>query len=182
MEGKEVLDSAPLPPVPPAGAEIPPLPDDLTFLPGVPEDFTPLYNLPETMEYKRMKWLESEKKWENRVGDGWIPKRVLGMGGFGIVGHWAYEGIDKDLKSVTNVAVKQQLRTQYQTLDKEAKYYMRFRDSNTKHIPKMYQTVYTEQGKGTSLDRYDTFGLVDRMFMEFCEGGDLTKLVSARIR
>jgi hypothetical protein len=55
-------------------------------------------------------WLASEKKWKHRIGKGWRGKRVLGMGGQGIVGHWTYEGPDRDRKTVKDIAVKQALR------------------------------------------------------------------------
>lgn len=33
-------------------------------------------------------WLLTEKHWKNRVGKYWKAKKVLGIGGQGIVGHW----------------------------------------------------------------------------------------------
>ena len=31
-------------------------------------------------------WLASETDWRDRVGKGWVAKKVLGKGGYGIVG------------------------------------------------------------------------------------------------
>jgi hypothetical protein len=55
-------------------------------------------------------WLASEKDWKYRVGKGWKGKKVLGQGGQGIVGHWTYEGPDRDQKTVKDIAIKQAVR------------------------------------------------------------------------
>lgn len=34
------------------------------------------------------RWLETERRWLNRVGPNWEAKGVLGRGGQGIVGLW----------------------------------------------------------------------------------------------
>lgn len=47
-------------------------------------------------------WLDSEQHWRHRVGKGWVAKRVLGRGSFGIVGHWKYEGADRDQKRLVD--------------------------------------------------------------------------------
>lgn len=62
-----------------------------------------------TKNLKRM-WLASEQNWKYRIGKNWKGKKVLGLGGQGIVGHWSYEGSDRDQKSVKDVAVKQAVR------------------------------------------------------------------------
>jgi hypothetical protein len=56
-------------------------------------------------------WLRSEQNWKYRIGKSWSGKKILGRGGQGIVGHWTYEGADRDLKSVKDIAVKQALRS-----------------------------------------------------------------------
>jgi hypothetical protein len=56
-------------------------------------------------------WLASEKYWQFRIGKGWKGKKVMGRGGQGIVGHWRYEGADRDQKTVKDIAVKQALRS-----------------------------------------------------------------------
>ena len=56
------------------------------------------------------KWLASEPNWKYRIGKGWKGKKILGVGGQGIVGHWTYEGDDRATKSVKDIAVKQALR------------------------------------------------------------------------
>lgn len=181
MSGETVLEGAPLPPTPKVGG-LATLPANLPVLPGGPEDFTPDPNLPATMEHYSKSWLEREKYWKQRVGTGWIPKRVLGSGGHGIVGHWTYEGIDKDLKSLTDVAVKQQVYKEGRgNLTDEERFYKMFRDSNTLHIPKMYRRVYTDQGTGTNPEEFDPFGRVQRMFLEYCESGDIGVIIRSRV-
>jgi hypothetical protein len=56
-------------------------------------------------------WLKSEANWKYRIGKNWRGKKVLGLGGQGIVGHWTYEGEDRDQKTVKDIAVKQALRS-----------------------------------------------------------------------
>jgi len=58
----------------------------------------------------KKQWLASEPNWKYKIGKGWKGKRILGVGGQGIVGHWSYEGDDRDKKSVKDLAVKQALR------------------------------------------------------------------------
>ena len=53
-------------------------------------------------EQENHRWLDSEKNWRNRVGKGWVAKRVLGKGGYGIVGHWTYKGPDRDQKKIAD--------------------------------------------------------------------------------
>lgn len=58
-------------------------------------------------ELDKAKWLDSAKHWKKQVGDGWVPQKVLGRGGQGIVGHWKYMGNDPNKKRIADLVVKQ---------------------------------------------------------------------------
>ena len=114
--------SIPLPPIPGAF----PNPPSLNRLPAVPitapgADW--VVDFEDNKAYEKAKvagkytqkltndWLKSEKYWKYRIGKGWTGKKIMGKGGQGIVGHWSYEGVDRDQKTVKNIAVKQALRS-----------------------------------------------------------------------
>lgn len=96
------------------------------------------------------------------------------------VGHWKYEGIDRDEKTVKDLAVKQAvyppanrrgLAPDSGGLLREAAFYTLFQPHQTPHIPRMYTHMYEDGGGNTGiLDE----GTVHRIFLEFCEGGSLS--------
>lgn len=116
-------------------------------------------------------WLASEPTWgDARVGEGWTAIRVLGTGGYGIVGHWRYTGPEN--KAFKDIVVKQGL-AKNGGLNDDADIHVALAPANSNHIVKMYRHVYTGQGSGTSA-KFDPGGVgVHRMFLEYCEGGDL---------
>ena len=118
-------------------------------------------------------WMATEWKWKNRVGRGWVPKRLLGRGTYGVVGHWSYQGPDRDTKSVKDVAVKQSIRMAYPSggfgLEWEAANLLELGKAKSQHIVRMYRHLYEEVGQRTN--EYD-MGLVHRIFLEYCPGGD----------
>lgn len=95
------------------------------------------------------------------------------------VGHWKYEGEDRDKKSVKGIAVKQAVYPPAHRrgpapdsggLLREAAFYAWFQPYQTPHIPRMYTHMYEDQGNNTvKMDE----GIVHRIFLEFCEGGSL---------
>ncbi|PVH81188.1 kinase-like protein [Cadophora sp. DSE1049] len=118
-------------------------------------------------------WMATEWKWKNRVGKGWVPKRLLGRGTFGVVGHWSYQGPDRDTKSMKDVAVKQSIRMAYPYggfgLEWEAANLLELGKAKSQHIVRIYRHFYEEVGQRTN--GYD-MGLVHRIFLEYCPGGD----------
>jgi hypothetical protein len=92
-----------------------------------------------------------------------------------------YSGPDKERKGLTNVVVKQSLagRDEESTmgLEGEAMALESFKTSGSPHIIQMYRRLYREQGHGSmQLDR----GIVHRIFMEYCPGGDLERWVTTK--
>ncbi|KAE9367894.1 kinase-like protein [Stipitochalara longipes BDJ] len=129
------------------------------------------------------KWLASEVNWKFRIGKGWKGKKVLGEGGQGIVGHWTYEGEDRDQKTVKDLAVKQALRfgpaySWGDGLESEARWLSMLARAKTPHIVKMYKHLFEEEGQRTFSQDW---GLVQRIYLEFCPGGDLSGWLSKYI-
>lgn len=128
-----------------------------------------------TGKQKEIEWLATESKWKNRVGKDWKAVKVIGRGGQGVVGHWTYDGPDRHLRTLKDVAVKQAVKSGpfYKFgdgLETEAAILSLFQPVKTQHVVKMYRHMYEEMGEGT--DKFD-HGRVHRIFLEFCPGGDL---------
>lgn len=120
-------------------------------------------------------WQASKSKWKDRVGKSWKPVRVLGRGGQGIVGHWKFDGPDRHLRKLNDVAVKQAVKSGpfYKWGDgfeTDARLLTLFQPIKTQHIVKMYRHLYKDVGQQT--DDFD-YGVVHRIFLEYCPGGDL---------
>ena len=124
MGSPPTFESAQLPPIP--GAWPSQILPNITRLPPLPVtspgaewfvDFDDLeaYNNAKVVGKYSIKLkhacLASEKQWKYRIGKGWRGVKVLGIGGQGIVGHWRYEGTDRDHRGVKDIAVKQALRS-----------------------------------------------------------------------
>lgn len=142
---------------------------------GVDENRPPAMSAKIEVQKHQRAWLDTEPDWKDRIGVGWQAKRMLGRGGQGMVGHWSYEGPDRDQKSVKDIAVKQAVRdgpnyTWGDGLETEASFLKDFAGSNSPHILRMYSHLFSDIGQGT--DDYDE-GDVQRLFLEFCQGGDL---------
>jgi hypothetical protein len=92
-----------------------------------------------------------------------------------------YTGPDKERKGLTNVVVKQSRAGSDEEptmgLEGEAMALESFKTSRSPHIIKMYRRLYREQGHGSmQLD----MGIVHRIFMEYCPGGDLQRWASTK--
>jgi hypothetical protein len=141
----------------------------------------PTYISPAGENYLRDNWMKSERRWKNRVGKGWVAKKVLGQGGVGVVGHWEYQGPDRAMKPLKDIAVKQaparrkSRKTNEWTgagLEKEAQFLMLFA-GRTQHIVRMYRHMYKDTGSGPGSVLADLATEVHRIFLEYCPGGDL---------
>ncbi|KAL2064718.1 hypothetical protein VTL71DRAFT_3856 [Oculimacula yallundae] len=119
-------------------------------------------------------WMASEKNWRHRVGKGWVPKKLLGKGTFGVVGHWTYVGPDRESKSLKDLAVKQSTKMKLLLrgygLEVEAWALLHLGRAKSQHVLKMYRHLYEEEGQRTN--SFDV-GLVHRIFLEYCPNGDL---------
>jgi serine/threonine protein kinase len=136
------------------------------------------------VERRQRAWLNSEVRWKNRVGRGWIGKRVLGKGSYGIVGHWAYDEDDRSKRrGLLDVVVKQSavMRGGKITtgLFDEEMMLKSLNAANSQHIVRLYRHLYQEQGNFTV--EFDK-GPVHRVFLEYCSGGDFDKWQSERLQ
>lgn len=78
-------------------------------------------------EHIKQQWLDGESKWTTVIGKGWKAQRVLGAGGYGIVGHWKYTGGDRNEARLGDVCVKQSAVGSMVDLSYEARMYELFR-------------------------------------------------------
>lgn len=100
------------------------------------------------------------------MGKDWVPKKVLGKGGFGIVGHWSYEGPDPNQKP-REIVVKQ-ASGHKGGLEEEAKIMFALAATKSQHFPFIYRRLYYDKGQGATTGRMDTRGLeVHRIFLEY---------------
>ncbi|KAH8592305.1 hypothetical protein B0O99DRAFT_674588 [Bisporella sp. PMI_857] len=115
----------------------------------------------------------------DRPEDGWKGVKFLGKGGYGIAGLWEYQGSGTNAPQAKHVVIKQTsdeeppgpvrgnttARTEGQILG------LLSTTANTRHIVKQY-------GGNKLGDRWNSMEWVIRIFLEYCLGGDLERLVS----
>lgn len=131
-------------------------------------------------ENQKQAFLDSEPTWSQRLGDGWKGTRFLGKGNFGIVGLWEYRGDPARAPPVTQVVVKQSTDEPMDEFHEiwggksamdEGRILKLLGKLNSNHIIRQY-------GGNRVGDRFLDMGLVVRIFLEFCPGGDLDQLVA----
>lgn len=126
---------------------------------------------------KQQAWLASESKWQTKIGTGWSGKKILGAGAFGIAGLWSLEDTEanKD-RLIKHVVVKQAgaRGPDVKALREEAEILQLFKNIKTKHIVRMYGGYVVEM-IGSQVDPIgtQTGNHVARIFIEYCEGGDM---------
>ncbi|KIN07272.1 hypothetical protein OIDMADRAFT_109769 [Oidiodendron maius Zn] len=122
-------------------------------------------------------WLESNKNWKYGLNELWKGKKVLGMGGYGLVGLWEYKKSDDD---VIRVVVKQSAGKD-RALKSESDVLSRIAETGTKHVVRLLKKYHEERGQGTS-DQWDSdSGYVSRIYLEYCPHGDM-KAVMKKLR
>lgn len=122
-------------------------------------------------------WLESNKNWKYGLNELWKGKKVLGMGGYGLVGLWEYKKRDDD---VIRVVVKQSAGKD-RALKSESDVLSRIAETGTKHVVRLLKKYHEERGQGTS-DQWDSdSGYVSRIYLEYCPHGDM-KAVMKKLR
>lgn len=117
----------------------------------------------------------------------WQAKKVLGLGGYGLVGHWEYIGNDPNMPR--NMAVKQSNARGYSAMARESKLLRLITSTGTAHVIKLYKAIFNAPGTGTTRTNltkptqdplpFDSQGVYDedlevaRMYLEFGTGGDM---------
>lgn len=123
-------------------------------------------------------------QWTTLPPTEWQAKGVLGAGAYAIVGLWEYIGNNPNTPPF--VVVKQQSKSHY-TLKFESKLLSDIQQScDTEHIVKLLKPCYREGGSGTSTadphpfrddGQYDPRLQVAKMYLEYCERGELGRKV-----
>lgn len=101
----------------------------------------------------------------------WKGTRILGQGGFGVVGLWEYVGDNPP--AVTKLAVKELNAGVNGDLAAEGNFMMRLNTANSEHIVRLERDPVPEEG-------WD--GRVRRLLMEYCPMGSLEGLLNRRWR
>jgi hypothetical protein len=118
------------------------------------------------------KWLASNTWWKHGLNRYWKGVKVLGVGGFGLVGLWEHARKDGDVKRV----VVKQSRGKNRALKKESEILRHINDTGSHHVVRMLKQYHVDRGKGTS--KWDpNWDYVSRIYLEYCEGGDMNSLM-----
>jgi serine/threonine protein kinase len=140
---------------------------------------------------QQREWLHRSKDWPDLGGENnYKARKIVGAGGHGICGLWEYTGDSPDKPK--HLVVKQ-VGTKDEGLRVESKL-MRdiMRAGGSDHIVKLYKSAYSEGGSGTSKARdpwpftsggkYRKKYQVSRLFMEYCENGNLASEIAEVVR
>jgi len=119
------------------------------------------------------KWLASSSKWNSQPGpgSGWRGLKMLGKGGFGIVGLW-----ERRLENgqVEYVVVKQSHDNNSLTESNLLKF---LEGAKSTHVVRMVQSIRQDTGQGI-VARFDTKNKVlYRLFLEYCDKGDMLAFI-----
>ena len=128
-------------------------------------------------KHKCEAWLNSSRNWRS-LDPIWKPVKVLGNGGFGIVGLW------RNTKTKKRIVIKQAAAQRWDGsvasgLEEEASMLKLLRGAGSSHILKMYGDIMHGEGRNF-VYRMDCPGPVERIFLEYCPGGDLLDWVTRR--
>lgn len=125
---------------------------------------------------RRAAWLESYPDWKSaHLGPKWIPVKVLGEGGYGIVGLWKWDGDGKPARFPDQVVIKQ--AADEASLMNEEVFLGTMALSKTKHVVRMYGTVYTEPPTDPAWT-IAAGGQKSRIFLEYCDQGSLEGFIT----
>ena len=128
-------------------------------------------------------WLERLRAWRDLQGS-WKGLKVLGAGGYGIVGLFKHLGIREE--GVPQYIVVKQSPGDNRALKEESRLLKLLMNSGTEHIVKLLRGSYLDHGTWTSSydpapdpdDEENPEGMVTRMYLEYCENGDMSSFLS----
>ncbi|KAH8812135.1 hypothetical protein F5884DRAFT_303896 [Xylogone sp. PMI_703] len=119
------------------------------------------------------KWLQSSASWPDTPASEWKGVKVLGLGGYGLVGLWKYLGSDPNMPKA--IVVKQSPHVDL-SLQHESDFLDMLNISGSKHVPRLFKGFHTEVGTGSS--DWDLKGKpVSRIYLEYCEHGDMAGFI-----
>jgi serine/threonine protein kinase len=117
--------------------------------------------------------LLNDSDWKHRIGKGWKGKKILGSGAYGTAALWEYEGSEGAAPAIKQIVVKQ---TKVDKSDNRADWEIEGRLMETlasvrsRHILRMYGPARKDSSYGRDMRR---------LFLEYCPGGDMEKLLEA---
>lgn len=121
-------------------------------------------------------WLASEPNWRFRLGDEWHPQRFFSTG-MSALGLWTRGDAEMLPPSqLTHIIVKQTESPPEASGPDEAKCYALLNKVNSEHIIKTYRRVHRDLPQRTKIAG-DEGRMVERIYLEYCPGGDLRGFV-----
>lgn len=124
---------------------------------------------------QRARWLSSNMRWTRGLGSDWRGEKVLGAGGFGLVGVWEYT----DQQGGQRRVVVKQSKGKNNSLKGESKILSRVAETRTRHVVRILKKYHEERGTGSST--WDPEGeWVSRIYLEYCQGGDFNNHIKAQ--
>jgi hypothetical protein len=127
---------------------------------------------------RQIEWLRRSRSWKGLDPAIWRARKVIGMGGNGLIGLWDYQGTIP--KMPKHMVVKQ--GTDPGGMGWESRLLKILAGAGSDHIVKIYKGVYRAGGTGTlaSIDdipyknaQYPAYREVHRLYLEYWENGDL---------
>jgi hypothetical protein len=122
---------------------------------------------------QQKQWLASNNSWKYGLKQHWKGVKVLGIGGYGLVGLWEYQ---KGKDYVHSVVVKQS-KGKDPSLKNESQILHLISKSKTKHVVKLLKQYHVERGKGTSKKFDPNDDYASRIYLEYCKNGDMQGLI-----
>lgn len=127
----------------------------------------------------RQRFLDSEPQWRDRIGEGFIGKKFLGIGSFGVTGLWEYTSpqyYDPKAPPIKQVVVKM---SQLYPAAFEGTGRSVLEEGNIGRIIAGYGSnhLIRQYGGNRVGDRFSEMGDVVKIFLEFCPGGSLDQLL-----
>ncbi|KAL3422613.1 hypothetical protein PVAG01_06769 [Phlyctema vagabunda] len=149
--------------------------------------------MPPTVHKWQKEWQNKSDQWERQWPE-WRPVRFLGRGGTGTVGLWEgiYEGVKRNVVvkqigygDIDALGFERGKRVRTPILDRRSAetestiMETSQRNNGTDHIVKIYEKAHLTQGTGThrTADPKNKKTPVIRMFMEYCDQGDLFRFL-----
>jgi hypothetical protein len=131
-------------------------------------------------------WVARSKSWKGFEGV-WKGIKVLGTGAYGICG--LFERIDGDATRPKNIVVKQVGNNEKDDLRQESRLLRQVGKAGSIHFVKLLKEYYEEGGTGTrkewdnspyikaedDMETYEKELEVARIYLDYCEGGDLNR-------
>lgn len=126
----------------------------------------------EVTPQEKRQWLASNPQWQHGLNYSWVGKKVLGRGGYGLVGLWECAMPNDEVKKV----VVKQSRRRDNSLRMESDFLRDLNTTGTRHVVKLLKRYHEEVGMGTSPWDSDK-QIISRIYLEHCEYGDMKGMI-----